>query len=264
MAGETWKEILKRAKVSEEKQKEIEAAISGIDGLITEVESGYMRQSDYSRKQDELKAERERIQENWNKANEEYLRMQTELEEVRSDADSTKAEKAEAERKAKQAEEKLKSMPNIDPAKFLSVEDFEKKQREYAAAQTAYFGDVLDIVAEHESIFKTRINPKQLIQEASAAKKTPMDYWNEKYQVEAKKKEISEKAEAEKIAAAEKRGYEKHIAEQANPATRTLNPSRDPFYIPKDGDKEVAPWDDTTPKFEQDLRDELVQVQGRA
>ena len=263
MAGETWKEILKKAKVDDAKAKEIEAAIAGVDGLIAEVEQGYMRQSDYSRKQDELRAEKQRVQDNWEKANTEYLRMQTELEEVKADADSTKAEKAEAARKLAEAEKKLSETPQFDPKKFISVEDFEKKQREYAAAQTAYFGDTLEIVAEHESLFKTRISPKQLIQDAIAAKKTPSEFWEEKYNVAAKRKEISDKAEETKIAEAEKRGREKYIAEQANPATRTMSPSKDPFYIPKDGDKEVTPWDDATPKFEEDLRNELVQAVGR-
>jgi len=262
MAGE-WNAILDKAKVSPEKRKEIEAAISGIDGLITEVEQGYMRQSDYSRKQDELRAEKQRIQDNWEKANTEYLRMQGVVEELQADSESTKKEKEEAAKKLAEAEEKLKTMPQFDPAKFISVEDFEKKQREYAAAQTAYFGDTLEIVAEHESLFKTRISPKQLIQDAIAAKKTPSEFWEEKYNVAAKRKEISDKAEETKIAEAEKRGREKYIAEQANPATRTMSPSKDPFYIPKDGDKEVTPWDDTTPKFEEDLRNELVQAVGR-
>lgn len=256
-------EILDKAGLSAEQRTAAEAAFS-IEGLGKVVKDGFMRQSDYSRKQDELRKKEATLEANWQKANAEYVAMQTELAEVQADRESTVAEKAEAARKLAEAEAKLADAAKnqIDPTKFVSVEDFDRKQREYAAGQSAYFGDILEIAAEHQQLFGTKISPKQLMKECIDAKKTPLEYWEDKYQVGAKRTEIAAAAETAKQTEWEKKGYEKRIAEEANPATREPRASENPFYV-KDAAEGKQPWDESdTPASEQKFLHELQAARG--
>lgn len=115
----------------------------------------------------------------------------------------------------------------------------------YAAGQTAYFGDVLEIVPEHEKLFGTKLNAKTLIQEATAAGKTPNEFWTEKYNVGAKRTEIAEKEKVEYESRIRSEERQKVTAEFLNPATRPLSDSQKPFYDV--GPDAKQPWDDTTP-----------------
>ncbi len=245
-------------------QKTAAEAAFNIDALAKTVKDGFMRQSDYSRKQDELKKERERLEANWNTANEEFLAMQRELEETRASVGSTAAEKNEAARKLKEAEDKLtEAVKNqIDPSKFLSKEDFEKQQQSVLAGQTAYFGDVLEVVAEHQALFGQKLSPKQFMQDCIAAKKTPMEFWQEKYNVASKREEIAKGAEEKKQQEWETKGYQKRIAEEANPATRQPRSSENPFYV-KDAPEGKQPWEESeTPLAERKLLEELQAARG--
>lgn len=260
MADE-WKQIFIDAGVSPEVMAEAEKAFS-IPELQKAVSEGVMRKTTYARKVGEVNAkERElgelktRIESEWERANAEYLRMQTDVE-------ATTAEKQAALDKAKELETKLAAATQIDPGKFVSREDFEKSQREYAAGQSAYFGDVLDIVAEHQSLFGARLSPKQLMQQCIEAKKTPMEFWEEKYNVSAKREEIAKANQEKQQQEWEKKGYEKRIAEEANPATRDLKPSTNPFYV-SDSSEGKQPWDDdATPASETALVNALQAARG--
>jgi DNA repair exonuclease SbcCD ATPase subunit len=261
MAGE-WKSALAAVK-DPAKRAELEKALSDVGELADELDKGYLRQSDYSRKQDELKREKETLQTNWNKASEEYTAMQQELQDVLADRDSTKAEKDDAAKKLKEAEDKLKAAPQVDTSKFLTNEDFEKKQREYAAGQTAYFGRTLKIIREHNKLFGNDLDPEEFIQDAMAAKKTPDEYWEEKYQVKAKRDELAKTAEEKKEKEWLKKGREEAISEMANPATRPLDSSKNPFYETSKEGKSLQPWDvEEAPDAEREFFKELQNARG--
>lgn len=215
------------------------------DKLQKTLAQGVLRQGDYSRKMDAWSAEKKQYETNWAKANADFLQMQNDL-------GSTQSERDEAARKLAEAETKLASsqvLPNpitpvtpADAPKYLTAED----QGRFAAAQTAYFGDTLEVLHEHQQLFKVPLNGKQLIQEAMQAKKSPKDYWSEKYQVEAKRGEIAaaEKAESERQIREDER--KKVTGEFLNPATRPLADSNSPFWT-STGEAPKNPWDDNAP-----------------
>jgi hypothetical protein len=253
MAAGDFKKLLVDAGLSAEEIAETEKAFN--PKAIEAVEKGVMRQADYSRKQDELAAERRELEAKWERANAEYQRMFTESE-------STQAERDEAKAKLQEAERKLSSQPQIDPSKFMTPEQYLEKQREYAQGQTAYFGDILEIADEHRELFGKRISPMELIQKAQEAKKVPRQFWEETYQVTAKRDELAKSREEEKANAIRKEEREKVIAEfSRNPESRPLSSSKSPFYTPEGEGK--SPWDDQGPsEAEQKFLGELLQSRG--
>jgi DNA repair exonuclease SbcCD ATPase subunit len=259
MSGE-WKKALEAVKDTA-KRAELEKALSEVGELADELDKGYMRQADYSRQTQELKSKREELQSKWETANTEYQTMLADYSKVVEDLDSTKAEKEEAARKLAEAEDKLKKTQTVDTSKFLTAEDFAKKQQEFAAGQTAYFGRTLKIMREHSKLFGNDLDPEEFIQEAIAAKKTPDELWEEKYQVKAKRKELADAEAKRRDDDAEKRGYEKRLAEEANPNTRTLDASKQPFYESAKDGKSLQPWDaEEVPDAERDFVKELQQA----
>jgi hypothetical protein len=243
--------LLDAAGLSKEDREKAEAAFN-IEGLSKAVKDGVMMRSDYSRKQDELTKQRKELEAKWNAANAEYIEMQITLDSTQAEKDAAAANLADAEAKLAEAQKN-----QIDPSKFLSAEEFDKRQKQIVAGQAAYFGDVLEIVADHQQLFGARLSPRQLMQDCIAASKTPMDYWNEKYNVPAKREEIAKADEAKKLTDAENKGYQKRIAEEANPATRQPRASENPFYV-KDAPEGKQPWDEVgTPESEKALLKEL-------
>jgi len=229
-------ELLKDAGLADE---EIVATMSAFKPeAVTAIEGATLRQADYSRNMDALVKTKKELEAAWQTANAEYVRMQT-------DFNSTKAERDEAARKLAEAETKLAATPQLDPAKYLTKEQLDAQMASYAAGQTAYFGDVLEIVPEHEKLFGTKLNAKTLIQEATAAGKTPNEFWTEKYNVGAKRTEIAEKEKVEYESRIRSEERQKVTAEFLNPATRPLSDSQKPFYDV--GPDAKQPWDDTTP-----------------
>jgi hypothetical protein len=262
MATGAWKKLLDDANLSPEVRAKVEADIGSIDKLTEVLEGGVMRQQDYSRKANELSEERKTIHANWDKANAEYQEMLADRNSSQAERDQAQAERDDAAKKLKDAEEKAKNS-TVDTSKFLSTEEFEKRQREYAAGQTAYFGRTLKIVREHQKLFGSDLDPEEFIQGAMEAKKLPDDYWEEKYQVKAKRKEITEAEEKKRVDDAEKRGYEKRLSEEANPNLRTLDSSKNPFYETSKAGKSLQPWDeDEAPQAEKDFVRELSQARG--
>src|SRR5208282_6872505 len=191
----------------------LEAALAEIDGFTTVLDQGVLRQQDYSRKQDDLAARRKELETNWDKANTEYQQMVAELAAVRADVDATKTEKDEAARKLKEAQDKLAAAPQFDPVAYKK-EVLEETQKLTVGSQ-AYGLDALEVCAEHQTLFGTRLSPKQLIQEAMAANELPADYWSKKYNVPAKRTEIDTAAKAAHDAEVKKSGYDARVAEEA-------------------------------------------------
>lgn len=230
-------ELLKDAGLSDD---EIVTTMSAFDAKAAKaIEDATLRQSDYSRNLDKLNG-------NWKTANDEYVRMQTEL-------GATKAEKDEAARKLAEAEAKLASAPApIDPAQVLSPAVFQAEMAKLAAGQTAYLGEVMDIADEHQALFGKRISPNQLMKEATAAGKSPADYWNEKYQVEAKRTEVATAAQEARDTSIREEERKKVLAEYLNPGSRPLRDSDQPFYVPQNGGAEFKnPWDEIGPSAEE-------------
>lgn len=235
-------------------QEQIEATLKAFDPKGLEAtEKGILRQSDYSRRQDELARERQTLQDRWKAANDEYQRMQT-------DYQSTVAEKEEAARKLEEAEKKLKEAPQIDPAKFVSRDDVTKQFQDFAFNSAAYLADVLEIAGEHQDLFGKRVSAQELLQKSVEAKKTPREYWMETYKVQDARDERTKKAQEERDNAIRREEREKVIAEVSKPpAARDFDPSRSPFYIPKE--EKSSPWDDSGPtEAETNLLKELTSI----
>jgi len=255
-------EILDAAGLSAEDRAKAEAAFS-IEGLAKTVKAGTMRQADYSRKQDELAKRTQELNDAWEKANTEYVGVMDDYESTQKERDEAKKRADAAEAKAAEATKKAEEA-KVDTSKLLTQEQLDERLQKYAAGQTAYFGDTLEIIAEHHKLFGTSVNPKEIIQQSMEAKKTPMQYWEEKYNVSAKRKELADAAEKTKNEEAEKRGYQKRVEEEANPATRDLSPSKNPFFVPKSQDgKDVQPWDSEGPtQAESELLNELQRARA--
>ena len=207
--------------------------------LASAVAKGAMRQSDYSREMDKL-------QKNWKIADAEYRRMQTDFSTTQAERDEAKAKLAETETKLATAQ----TTPQIDTSKFLTMEQVAERERTMASGQMAYLGDLMESVSEYEQLFGKKISHKQVMQEAMVAKKTPIEYMEEKYQLQAKR---DEKAAAEKVA------YENTIREDErkkvtgeflNPATRPMRESENPFWQSTAAEAK-NPWDDTAPTAEE-------------
>lgn len=261
MADE-WKKLLDDANLSPEERKKVEESIGGVDKLISTLNTGVMRQQEFSRQTQELKTRREALEANWKTANDEYQVMLTDSESTKAELETAKKERDDAAKKLKDAEEKAKTS-TVDTSKFLTTEQFDERQRNYAAGQTAYFGRTMKIMREHKTLFGSDLDPEEFIQEAITAKKTPNEYWEEKYNVKAKRKEISDADDKRKNDEAEKRGYEKRLSEELNPNLKTLDASKQPFYEGSNDGKSIQPWDDEqTPQAEQDFVNELKRSVG--
>lgn len=241
-------------KVPAEKRAAVEAALKETDVIAQELESLSTSLETEKQKAADLEKTKKTYEENWEKAKKQY-------DEMYADWTSTQTEREEVAKKLKDAEDKLAAMPNIDPSKVLTIEKYNEEQEKFAKGQVAYFGDALDAVANIERLTKTRVSPKTLVQEAMAAKKSPLEYAEEKYGLKAKEEELAKSEADKKDKEAEKRGYEKAVSELSNPATRTLESSKSPFLETKEGDKSKQPWELTeTPKDEQDFMAELVRA----
>lgn len=246
--------LIADAGLSEEEATKVKEAfnIGNIGKVISE---GVMRQATFTRKEAELEAKRKTLEENWEKANTEYVA-------ALSERDATAAEKDELAKKLQDAEKKLTALPQIDPAKVVSPEMLTAEMQKMARGQTAYFGRTLKIMREHQQLFGSDFDPEEFVMEAIEKGKTPDVLWEEKYNVSAKRKEVGEAKAKESEAKIREDERNKVLAEQANPATRALKPSSDPFYVPQVAEGK-NPWDDeAVPESESKLLQELHQVKG--
>jgi chromosome segregation ATPase len=255
--GENTKTLLSKIQ-DPDKRAKLEAAIAEVDDIATELEAGFLRQQDYTKKTQELADRRKTLEGQWTEANTEYQRMLKEHEDIQASLSSTQREKDEAATKLAEAEKKLKEAPQFDPTKYLTPDQVKEQMQKLAAGFTAYTGRTLKVMQEHRKLFGEELDPEELMKGASASGKPPDEYWNETYKVPDKRKALADEAEAKRIAEAEQKGYQKALAEAANPATRTLKSSETPFYTPKD-EKEESPWDNsvmtpTDTKFMEELQ----------
>lgn len=228
-----------------DKKAKLEAALAEVDDISTELENGFLRHQDYTKKTQELSAHRKEIDDDWNTANAEYQRMLKENQDMQSSLTSTQAEKDEAAAKLAEAQKKLSETPTIDPSKFITPEQHQADMQKIAVGFNQYTGQVLKVISRHRKLFGEELDPEELMKGSAVAGKAPADYWSETYKVPEKEKELADAAQAKLLADAKQEGYKQALAEAANPATRTLKQSETPFYTPKD-EKTESPWDSST------------------
>lgn len=254
-------------KVPAEKRKAVEDALKEQTEFIQVLEATATELEKEKSERAQWEADRKLIQDNWKAANEDYSQLIESADATQKEKDAAlkkvqelETAKLEAERRFAEA---IKNKPaEVDTSKFLTVEQFEEKQRATAAAQTAYFGETLDTVAEIERLTGKRISPNQLIKDSIAAKKTPAQYAEETYKLAEVRTNAEKQAQEKRDRENEDKGYQKALAEMRNPALRTLEDSQDPFYVPKTDKGPVQPWDlpeGHVPEEEQKLIRELTQ-----
>lgn len=248
------------------KRKAVEDALKEQTEFIQVLEATATELEKEKSEREKWEADRKVIQENWKLANEDYSQLI-------DSADATQKEKAEALKKLEAAEqakldaekrlaEAIKNKPTeIDTSKFMTQEEFDKRQREIAAAQTAYFGETLDTVAEVERLTGKRISPNQLIKDAIAAKKTPSQFAEETYKLAEVRTESAKKEQEKRDKENEEKGYARALAEARNPALRVMEDSEEPFYVPKSDKGPIQPWEEPegyTPEIEQKFLKEVA------
>lgn len=207
-----------------------------------------------------FKAERDKMNSNWDIANAEYVAMQAKVGELETKIGATQAEKDAAAKKLADAEKKVADLSTFDPAKQREeiLAEATKKFNEFNVGARSVELDALECVAEHQQLFGQRISAKQLVLDALAAQKDPSTYWQEKYGVTAKREEIAKAAHQKELDDHGKKVLDEYIAKQSDPGTRTLSDSRNPFYLPQADGKESSPWDSgETPADERALFTEL-------
>jgi len=240
------------------KRAALEAELKAVDGLITELDSGYMRQDDYSRKLDEAKVweeEKKVMEENWVKAKAAYTDL---LADYNTTSEERKAAREKLEALEKEYSDHKAKNPPLDPTKVLTLDQYKEQQSQFAAGQAGFFREVLDSQYEIERLTKSRINPSEIVDGALKAGKSPKEFAEEKYkltELRTKAEEEDRKANEERIRKEER---EKVVAEFANPQTRPLQDSKDPFVTVKEG-KAIQPWEQTeTPEDEKKMLQELT------
>lgn len=238
-------ELLRDAGLTDDEIAATLGSFSADPRVAKAFEQGTLRQSDYSRNMDALKVNQLKLETSWQSANAEYVRMQTSLQ-------TTQAEKDEAARKLADAEAKLAAAPTIDPTKVMTPEMFQAEMQKFAAGQTAYLGEVSEIADEHQQLFGKRISQKALMQEALASGKSPMDYWNERYDVPKKREEVATAAQDARDSSIREEERKKVLAEMLTPGSRPLRDSDRPFYEPQNSGADYKnPWDETGPSEEE-------------
>lgn len=245
-----WKDIIAKSNMTAEEKATAEK-VFGTESLTTAIEEAAMHTANAA-----FEADRNKMQQQWDTANAEYVRMQ-------NDTSATAAELTKAKADLAEATEKLKRAGEVD---FTKVTDALRTEltdhvNKMQLGRGAYEVDAIECVAAHRELFGQTLSVRQLIEDALAAKKPVQAYWEEHYKVGEKRSEIAKAAHDREIEAAKNEGYAKRVAEEANPATRPLTESKNPFWVPKQGatNEGVNPWDATdAPPEEQALLRELT------
>lgn len=237
--------------LSPEQKAKLDATLKEFDVMVDDITSADEKRAAAEKAVEESKAALAVVEQDWKEAFAEFERVSNDSESSQKEILKAKAELEQAKREKLEVEGKLRDalgrkQTEVDASKFLTTEQYEEQRRKDAAAQTAYFGDTLDVVAEVERVTGNRISPKSLIQESIAAKKSLLEYAEEKYKLSEVKATKAKEAHDKEIAEAVKKGREEAYSEMANPNTRPLEDSRMPFYVAKD-DKDASagqPWDE--------------------
>lgn len=156
------------------------------------------------------------------------------------------AGKTQAEIDAEEAErvrvEAAKAASTVDTSKFVTNEVFQQTH--------AKVGDAIavaaNITSQHMQLFPGQfVDMEQLLSEARAAKKPVKEYWEQKYNVAARKTEISQKATQDREDTIRKEERQKVMVELggSNPNLRPMLPSTNAFVQRKKTDAGKQPWE---------------------
>lgn len=131
----------------------------------------------------------------------------------------------------------------VDP-RYVTTDIFSKTADSMGEA----IANAVDIVSEHMQLFgqSSMLNMNQLRLEAKQAKKPVREYWEKKYNVEAKRTEVAAKAETEKREALKKELRQELMVEfgTSNPNLQpVLAPSQSPFVARKKAAEGKQPWE---------------------
>jgi hypothetical protein len=245
-----------------------EAAEAATKAFSSEALTTVIEEEAAHRANEAFQADRAKMQQNWDTANAEYIAMQAEKDAAEAKVialetkfGATQAEKDAAAAKLAAAERKVADLSSFDPNKFKTeiLTEAQKAAAEFNIGARSFELDALECVADHQQLFGERLSAKQLALDALAAKKDPQAYWEEKYNVKAKREEIAKNAHEKELSDHGKKVLDEYIAKQSNPSTRDLSDSRNPFYTPAaDASKITQPWDmNDTPADEQAMFNEL-------
>lgn len=250
-----WLNDLKAAgNLTDEEFKAIEAAAGKTDSFIKD---SVLRQSDYSRRQTELKTERDRLTQAQSEAAE-YQRQLAQWKttaDARFDAALKDAEKAKvAEQQAAARLRTIAAQYNIpeevvaanmtqhlqtqqgqqpspqqqaqtpDLSNYLTKADFENAATGSLLLQTA----IHDLSVRHQALFGEPLkDATALVREAIAAKQSLEDFWSSKYKVAEKQAAITEEAVQQRIQTAVKEAETKLASEYAMRGGNVVSPTRE-------------------------------------
>lgn len=274
MAGE-WKELLKDAKLDSAQRATLEKAIADIDVLAGSVlDNGVKRQADYSRHMDELSTKSKTYDENAAALAEQYNQLV-------AYTDAVEAERDAAQRALTARLENPTVTPNpapvvvgaapgsaanpapVIPAGMTKEEIttmLDARARELAAGAQGYYGEIFEIQHEHMNLFGKPINGKELMKEATLAKQTPEEYWKAKYNPDARRTELAKQTSDAREATIRSEERAKVMSEMANPATKPLSDSQNPFYDPKGTAAEADPFRDAETDGDRAMLDALSKI----
>ena len=270
MAGE-WKELLKDANLDPAQRTQLEKAIADIDVLAGSVlDNGVKRQADYSRHMNELAEKSKTYDANAAAVAEQYNQLVNYVDAVEAERDA--AQRALAEKGTPVTNPNPTpvvgaapgSTPNpVIPAGLTREEAaqlFKEQAQQLAAGAQGYYGEIFEIQHQHQQLFGKPINGKELMKAATLAKQTPEEYWKTTYNPDAKREEIAKKADDDRITKIREEERQKVLSELANPATRPMKESENPFYTPAGSDQNADPFGDVETPGDRAMLDALSQL----
>jgi hypothetical protein len=188
--------------------------------------AGVLRQSDYTKKTTELKTKRDELEAWQVDANKKYTTMREENVNLQGKVSTTEAKlaaiardynidlaelKMQQEATGESATEAAQSVQRQGGQAVEGNDDYRKYTEQMTENMTALSLEAADLVADHQEIFGTRIKAFDLVKEAMQAGKPVREYWNEKYDVEAKQEEL---------ATAKQQEWEENLRKEVREETR--------------------------------------------
>ena len=249
MAFETKKWLVEELGFTEAEAAELEPKFSG--ERAKKLEGGVLRQADYSRQMNSLKAEVKKQQDELAAANE---RLNAEMADWAQVAASGRTQTAQQRADLEKAQQdvlrltqvvtRVATEAGLDPAKVLgdaAVTPPEKKTEPQAPDLTGYvkseqlagvLGSMLDLPAEldaireeHRELFGKSFDTREVMREVKARLSTkgntkptdPRQVWEEMHGIPAKREEVARAKYDAEIRAAEERGAERVRTEASIP-----------------------------------------------
>ena len=217
---------LKDLELSEDERKVLEPVLAK-ETVSKKIGESFLRQSDYSRKMNELSELRKQQEAQLQQKLSELDQHEQGLIGWKSNADKTLAQReAEVNRLNKELEatknamSKIQSEYGIDPSQYVQApaspvqtktfddsvlggyvkrDDFQKAVND-AMQFPQVAAELMDLNSEHYELFGKRLpNNRKLVEEAIRSKKSLKDTWAEQYKVEDRRAELSKKAHDEEI-----------------------------------------------------------------